>query len=171
MLSRYLKCPFCAYQETPQCAVTAAAELHVDDTLCGNMFCSSALMGMRRDVRQGLFLYRNPVPPNSNSSKILLQTQTSSRAHLHPLLVIISAGASARLCYVPCVNLETFLVGLNKKCFAAWLFQGLTNRMVAVAVPSSFLPSTADQAIISPSFPHSFIPQYILFLSKMRALI
>lgn len=89
-----------------------------------------SLKGSRWCVRQGLFLYHDPVPPNSNSSKILFQTWTSLRPHFNSLiLVIICAEAPAKLCYAPCVYLEAFLFGLRQNYFAAWLFQELSSTM------------------------------------------
>lgn len=120
-------------------------------THCVETCFSGVSLWRRWDDTSGLlFLYCNPALPNSNSFKVLLPTWTSLWARLNSLsLVIIPAEASAKLCYVPCVNLKIFLFGLEQKYFAAWLFQELTSRMEAVAVPFSFPPLlTASQQLL-----------------------
>lgn len=72
------------------------------------------------------------------------------------MLMIFSVEVSAKLCYEPYVNLEAFLFVLEKRYFAAQLFQEFISIMELVAfLLPSFPPSllsTADHIFSANGF-------------------
>lgn len=130
----------CLSSDTIQCNNYRWRASHQQHTVWKCFLESLSLNGSRWHVRQGLFLYHNPVPPNSNSFKILFQTWPSLRHHFNSLiLVIICTEAPAKLCYVLCVYLEAFLLPWSRAILLHDCFRNSPAQW-AVAVPSSSPP-------------------------------
>lgn len=107
LLLRYFKCLFSAYQVTPYSAITTDGELHINNTLCGNVFWSLCLwMGQDDMSDKGSSCITIQCLPIQIASKYFFK----HGLHWGIISILISLWSSAKLCYVLCVYLEAFLL-------------------------------------------------------------
>lgn len=126
----------CVSSDTTQCNEYSWRASHQQHTVWKCVFLESlSLKGSRWHVRQGLFWYRNLVPPNSNSSKMDL---TEASFQFSYSCDHLCWSTSQVVLHALCI-LGSISIWPEAKLFCCMTVSG-TLQHEAVAIPSSFPP-------------------------------